>query len=225
MQSNESEPTRRELNRRQTERAIHDAAHGMAAEHGPAAVTVEAVAEAAGISRRTFFNYFASKEDAILGMRVPEVTEEAIAHFRTSTEDLLTRTVRLLATSLAASAISGTFARRRAIIQAHPALRERMIQHVSGVERSVADELVRVDGAASADHSVAAVGRHDDEGPPVTETSRALLLLAGAITRFAIASFQDSASDVNDVQELEAHLQHAMTLFRGLAATEPELRV
>nr|WP_269328798.1 TetR/AcrR family transcriptional regulator [Kineosporia babensis] len=39
----------------------------MAAEHGIEHVTVEAISEAAGVSERTFFNYFATKDDAILG--------------------------------------------------------------------------------------------------------------------------------------------------------------
>jgi AcrR family transcriptional regulator len=47
--------------------AIVDAAQRLVLAHGFDAVTVEAIAEAAGISPRTFFNYFESKDDAVLG--------------------------------------------------------------------------------------------------------------------------------------------------------------
>ena len=53
--------------------ALHEAAASLAVEHGVDGTTVEAVAEAAGVSARTFFNYFRSKEDAILGMREPSL--------------------------------------------------------------------------------------------------------------------------------------------------------
>src|SRR6478672_1586936 len=58
-------PSRRELNKTATRQAITDAAHGLLRDKGPGNFTVEDIAEAAGISRRTFFNYFSSTEAAI----------------------------------------------------------------------------------------------------------------------------------------------------------------
>ncbi len=49
-----------------TRRALHEATLRLALAEGLDAVTVEAVADAANVSRRTFSNYFASKEDALL---------------------------------------------------------------------------------------------------------------------------------------------------------------
>ncbi|WP_073946923.1 TetR family transcriptional regulator [Streptomyces kebangsaanensis] len=56
----------RERKKAATRRAVHEAALRLTVEQGFDAVTVEAVADAAGISRRTFSNYFATKEDAVL---------------------------------------------------------------------------------------------------------------------------------------------------------------
>ncbi|MCP9951541.1 TetR/AcrR family transcriptional regulator [Actinomadura madurae] len=56
----------RERKKEATRRALHEAAMRLAVEHGLDAVTVEAIADAAGVSRRTFSNYFTGKEDALL---------------------------------------------------------------------------------------------------------------------------------------------------------------
>ncbi|TDQ00704.1 TetR/AcrR family transcriptional regulator [Labedaea rhizosphaerae] len=49
-----------------TRQSLHEAALRLAVERGLDGVTVEDIADDAGVSRRTFSNYFANKEDAIL---------------------------------------------------------------------------------------------------------------------------------------------------------------
>ncbi|WP_043635696.1 TetR/AcrR family transcriptional regulator [Nonomuraea candida] len=56
----------RERKKAETRQAVHEAALRLVVEHGLDDVTVEAIADAANISRRTFSNYFSSKEDALL---------------------------------------------------------------------------------------------------------------------------------------------------------------
>src|SRR5262245_35127855 len=56
----------RERKKAETRQAVHEAALRLAVEHGLDRVTVEAIADAANISRRTFSNYFDGKEDALL---------------------------------------------------------------------------------------------------------------------------------------------------------------
>ncbi|WP_144763553.1 TetR/AcrR family transcriptional regulator [Curtobacterium sp. 9128] len=63
----EAEPGLRERKRRATRLAIQQAALRIAAEDGLAAVTVDEISRRADISPRTFFNYFPSKEQALLG--------------------------------------------------------------------------------------------------------------------------------------------------------------
>ncbi|MEV4015256.1 TetR family transcriptional regulator [Nonomuraea angiospora] len=56
----------RERKKAETRRAVHEATLRLAIEHGLDNVTVEAIADAANISRRTFSNYFDGKEEALL---------------------------------------------------------------------------------------------------------------------------------------------------------------
>ena len=56
----------RERKKRATRAALAEAAVRLAAEHGADQVTVEAISAAAGVSVRTFFNYFDSRDDAFV---------------------------------------------------------------------------------------------------------------------------------------------------------------
>ncbi|MFF7604655.1 TetR family transcriptional regulator [Streptomyces parvulus] len=56
----------RERKKRATRAALAEAAVRLAAEHGADKVTVEAISAAAGVSVRTFFNYFDSRDDAFV---------------------------------------------------------------------------------------------------------------------------------------------------------------
>ncbi|MFA3878142.1 TetR/AcrR family transcriptional regulator [Streptomyces sp. MMCC 100] len=58
----------RERKKRATRAALAEAAVRLAAEHGAEKVTVEAISAAAGVSVRTFFNYFDSRDDAFVVM-------------------------------------------------------------------------------------------------------------------------------------------------------------
>ncbi len=73
----ETKPSLRERKRRQTLSDIEQAAVELVLRDGLAATTVDAIAERAGISRRTFFNYFDGKDAAILGL-TPDVDGPSI---------------------------------------------------------------------------------------------------------------------------------------------------
>ncbi|MFI6082768.1 TetR/AcrR family transcriptional regulator [Streptomyces sp. NPDC051217] len=62
----------RERKKQATRAALAEAAVRLAAEHGAENVTVEAISDAAGVSPRTFFNYFDSHDDAFV-MADPDV--------------------------------------------------------------------------------------------------------------------------------------------------------
>ncbi|GLB65623.1 TetR family transcriptional regulator [Arthrobacter mangrovi] len=65
----------RERKRAATRLAITDAARALTAAHGISGFTVEQLCEEVGVSRRTFFNYFPGKEDAILGDPTDSIPE------------------------------------------------------------------------------------------------------------------------------------------------------
>lgn len=61
------DPSRREVRKQQTRATLTRLARKFTAEHGLQNFTLDELCEAANISRRTFFNHFASKDDAVLG--------------------------------------------------------------------------------------------------------------------------------------------------------------
>ena len=71
----------RERKRIATKVAIITAARTLTAARGVNGFTVEELCEKVGISRRTFFNYFPAKEDAILGSPADEIPADLAAEF------------------------------------------------------------------------------------------------------------------------------------------------
>lgn len=67
----------RERKKVETRRAIAAAALQLALEMGPGSVTVDLIADAAGVSPRTVFNYFGTKDEAILGLSPQSRSETA----------------------------------------------------------------------------------------------------------------------------------------------------
>lgn len=67
--------------REATRQAITAAARHFTAKSGLNGFTIEQLCEAVGVSRRTFFNYFPSKEDAIIGYLLDEFPADATAVF------------------------------------------------------------------------------------------------------------------------------------------------
>lgn len=74
----ESADSLREQRKRETSRALTDAARRLTTEQGFAGFTIEELCAEVGVSRRTFFNYFESKENAVFGFATIDSRQEAL---------------------------------------------------------------------------------------------------------------------------------------------------
>src|SRR4051794_8922794 len=74
--------TMRERKRQQTERRIQVCAQQLTEAHGLDGFTMDDLAAAAEVSRRTLFNYFPGKLDAVLGA-APSIPPDVLATFHT----------------------------------------------------------------------------------------------------------------------------------------------
>ncbi|WP_460795835.1 TetR/AcrR family transcriptional regulator [Microbacterium sp. GXF0217] len=74
----ESADSVRSQRKRETARSLTDVARRLTSEHGFTGFTVEELCAEVGVSRRTFFNYFESKENAIFGFALVDDAERAL---------------------------------------------------------------------------------------------------------------------------------------------------
>lgn len=178
--SEASAPTSlRERKKAETWHAIHDAAADLALDEDTTHVTVESIASEAGISQRTFFNYFATKEDAILGVRTPTI-RELPADFLDG-DGLMARTTELLLEVGRSTYSQGDKARRARLVEkfSHLMLRRRemMIEGEDLVYRVVLERM--------REHPDWSGGLN---GHTVEETARMLTLAAGVPLRYLIVT-------------------------------------
>ncbi|MGN7965088.1 TetR/AcrR family transcriptional regulator [Microbacterium sp. 22179] len=92
-------PSLRDVRKRETIRALTDTARRLTIERGFAGFTVEEVCAEAGVSRRTFFNYFESKDNAVFGYteidpRLVELDDEFVAKSGDLLDDFVDVVVR-----------------------------------------------------------------------------------------------------------------------------------
>jgi AcrR family transcriptional regulator len=71
----------RDRKRNETRARLEEAAVTLVLRDGLEQATIGTISELADVSPRTFFNYFDSKDSAILGLRHLEITDEAVSDF------------------------------------------------------------------------------------------------------------------------------------------------
>lgn len=193
----------RDRQRADTLHALHTAAIAQAREDGVASATVDAIAERAGVSRRTFFNYYPSKEDAILGAMSPVMPEEALDRFFARVgDDRFTEALRLvIAIVQSTRQVEIKPGVLSSLIVEFPELRDRLIQHVTAAEGLIAAALEQHSGGR-----VSSIGQDP-------AALRALVMLAATVLRFAYTDDPDGVCGPSD----EA-IDSAIAVFRNVLA-------
>ncbi|MEV4166166.1 TetR family transcriptional regulator [Nonomuraea dietziae] len=171
---------RRDRKKLETRAALERAALTLVAERGLAGVTVEDIAEAVDVSSRTFFNYFPSKEDALLG-RSPRAEVE-----------LIERLARVPGEMSALAALRLVLLDEAERVQER---REEWLLRLKVFEQNPSLLLKLFSGGAEAERRlVAAVAGRLPEGP--SGTAHAELVTAVALTSFRVAVLRWSTVDI-----------------------------
>ncbi|MFJ6673975.1 TetR family transcriptional regulator [Actinosynnema sp. NPDC091369] len=175
----------RDRKKRQTRKALGHAAVRLVAEHGLDHVTVEDISAAADVSPRTFFNYFPSKEDAVLG---PD--PEAGARMRAR---VLAQPAHLSAAAAVREALLAEVAAELADDREHWLLRMRVVQQHPVL-------LAKVFSGGEALERDLVAGIAERVGLPADDTYPLLLGAAvGAAFRVAVTRWSSTAAPLHDL--------------------------
>ncbi|WP_243788550.1 TetR/AcrR family transcriptional regulator [Saccharopolyspora gloriosae] len=174
----------RERKKRATRQALQQAAVRLFREHGAVSVTVEDICAAADVSARTFFNYFASKEEVLVPWDPQTIasTPQRIVD-RPEAESLLSVVHRVLGEAIDTAMAAPTWRDQALVLRDHPDLVSRVALASWDLERALVQGIARRTGSEQ-------------------EDSYVRLLAATAVTtlRVAIQCWQraDPDSDLHD---------------------------
>jgi AcrR family transcriptional regulator len=120
--------------------AIERAAVDLVLEHGYEAVTVDMVCARAGVSQRTFFNHFRTKDAALIGTQEPSVDQRAAREFIVSTGPLLIEAAQLIRIDPGSSASDPELlARRIRAVGTNPVLMARQLERLAALESELTE--------------------------------------------------------------------------------------
>ena len=170
----------RERKKQQTRAAIHAAALELVTDRGLAVVTVEEICAAAGVSPRTFFNYFPSKGNAALGLPATTVPDEARATFLAAEGPLVSDLCDLVAQTVT---LPEDRRRMKELVQARPEMVPTMLQWMADARLAV--------------HEVAS--QRTDPDSARTAVTLVMAAVIEAAHRFTVGSRDDLADRLRGV--------------------------
>lgn len=145
----------RERKKRATRQALQQAAVRLFREHGAISVTVEDICAAAEVSPRTFFNYFAAKEEVLVPWDPQTIagTPQRVVD-RPSAEPLLRVVHVVLGEAIDTAMAAPTWRDQALVLRDHPELVSRVALASRDLELALADGLSRRVGEAQDDYYV-----------------------------------------------------------------------
>jgi AcrR family transcriptional regulator len=191
----------RERKKRVTRAALRGAATHLVAERGLHQVTVEEIAAAVDVSTRTFFNYFGSKEDAVIGWDpelIAELRDALLGHDPDAAPFEALRSV-LVASMTGSDADSVEMLERLSVVRSDPRLVANHAARWAETERELVGAVARRRGSDA---------EHD-------EYAALIVAAAMAACRVALMAWCERAGEVELPNLLAAHLD-------ALAAGLPE---
>jgi AcrR family transcriptional regulator len=136
----------RERKRRATHRAIQLAALRLTVENGLDSLTIDEISGVADISPRTFFNYFPSKEDALVGAAPAAPAGDAVERFVTAADgaSLIRGVCHLLRRAAQDDAVDAELSTlRRSVLSTYPQLFAMRISSMKVFEDELASVIRR----------------------------------------------------------------------------------
>lgn len=203
----------RDRKARLTREAIHSAAVRLCYERGLEAATIAQITDEAGISQRTFFNYFASKEDAIIGTAASGPDERVVKAAAASADfsrGVLEETARVLRDLLSHSlGDEETVRMRRILFLRNPSLVQRNADASSALATLLIDELLPLlaDEVEALDLP---------EGTPPRDAVRMIVLIAFAPLRHSFVKPKPPPEADPTPQDLLERFDHSLALFRSV---------
>ena len=128
--------------------AISRAALRLAIEHGPDAVTVDDIAAAADVSPRTVFNYFATKEEAMLGFEPTRSLEVGQSVLDRPARELPLTTLRAVFVEIATGVpeVAEISRARVELVRQHPQLHPSYVAGYAALEHALVDAIAHRTG-------------------------------------------------------------------------------
>ncbi|ARC57510.1 putative HTH-type transcriptional regulator [Frondihabitans sp. 762G35] len=224
MSDDDNPPGLRERKRLATRRAIQIATITLVRDKGYDAVTVEMISRRADVSPRTFFNYFTSKDEALIGDPPEMPTGESVERFVNRGADgrLLDDVVELLDEATGATITDRELVlKRRQVIRSHPELFARRVASMHGFEAQLVEVLGR--RLAADDPDLAA----DEER--LGREARLAALVTMAALRHGWAEWVEQKHPDGHHEDIETSLRENLeasfsSLGRLLSREAPEIR-
>jgi AcrR family transcriptional regulator len=153
----QSPATPRAVSAARSREALIDAALSRFARHGFDATTTDRIAEEAGVSPRTFFRYFPTKESVVFHRDYGFMRSFAAAYLEQPSTRSDYEALRATFVALAAgfAALRERIQTYRAAVDSSPVLLGREQEHFADHARTVADAIARRRGAAEPDADAA----------------------------------------------------------------------